>query len=207
MPPCGVSTCSVMSWHLVTFKLVPNVLAKLISPFPASLQLSKHTRRYLPPHDCLLALEPPRGSYIAEYFTAITYDQHHHSSQVDYQAFEDIASVYSPCVVSASSRSFGQHINYGDIHAIYRKVGGYVMADITETSGLIAAGLLASPFEYSDIIISGTQGSRRGPCGALIFFRKAVSVKRVDGKNPEEMLKCGKCNWGVSLSPSSRWAA
>lgn len=65
------------------------------------------------------------------------------------------------------------------------------MADITEISGLIAAGLLASPFEDFDIVISGTQGSLRGPCGALIFFRNAVAVKRVDGKGPEEIWNVG----------------
>lgn len=65
------------------------------------------------------------------------------------------------------------------------------MADITATSGLIMAGLAASPFEYSDVVITGTQGSLRGPCRALIFFRKAIPVKRLDGKCAEAIWNMG----------------
>lgn len=46
------------------------------------------------------------------------------------------------------------------------------MADIAHTSGLIASGLLASPFDLCDIVTTTTHKSLRGPRSALIFYRK-----------------------------------
>lgn len=65
----------------------------------------------LAPHGRLLALELPRGSHVARYFTAITYDQCHVSPQIDYEALDDIASAYSPGFISASFPSFSRLID------------------------------------------------------------------------------------------------
>lgn len=39
-------------------------------------------------------------------------------------------------------------------------------------SGLVAAGVMPSPFEHSDVVTTTTHKSLRGPRGAMIFFRK-----------------------------------
>lgn len=131
-------------------------------------------------------MELPEGSYIAKYFTALAYNQFNTSPQIDYKELDDIAKVYSPRVLCANAPSSGQLIDYCAIQAICHKVGALVMADISEVSGLIAAGLIPSPFRNLDVVVSATQGSLRGPCGALIFFRKAVPVKRINKKGLEE---------------------
>ena len=41
-------------------------------------------------------------------------------------------------------------------------------------SGLVAAGLVPSPFEHADVVTTTTHKSLRGPRGAMIFFRKGA---------------------------------
>ena len=50
-----------------------------------------------------------------------------------------------------------------------------MLADMAHISGLVAAGVVPSPFEYADIVTTTTHKSLRGPRGAMIFFRKGVS--------------------------------
>ena len=52
------------------------------------------------------------------------------------------------------------------------KVGAYLMSDMAHISGLVAAGVMASPFEFSDVVTTTTHKALRGPRGALIFFKK-----------------------------------
>lgn len=64
---------------------------------------------------------------------------------------------------------------------IATSVDAYLMADMAHISGLVAAKVLPSPFEYADIVTTTTHKSLRGPRGAMIFFRKGVK-KVVKGK-------------------------
>ena len=53
------------------------------------------------------------------------------------------------------------------------------MAHIT---GLVAAGVIPSPFDYAAVVTTTTHKSLRGPRGAMIFFRKGVKEVNKQGK-------------------------
>ncbi|KAJ0041491.1 hypothetical protein Pint_27763 [Pistacia integerrima] len=57
-----------------------------------------------------------------------------------------------------------------------------MLADMAHISGLVAAGVIPSPFDYSDIVTTTTHKSLRGPRGAMIFFRKGVKEINKQGK-------------------------
>ena len=46
-----------------------------------------------------------------------------------------------------------------------------------------AAGVVPSPFDYSDVVTTTTHKSLRGPRGAMIFFRKGVKGQNKKGKD------------------------
>jgi len=51
----------------------------------------------------------------------------------------------------------------------------YLMADMSHISGLVAADVIPSPFEYCDVVTSTTHKTLRGPRAGIIFYRKGKS--------------------------------
>lgn len=56
------------------------------------------------------------------------------------------------------------------------------MSDMSHISGLVAAGVTSSPFEYSDVVSTTTHKSLRGPRAGIIFFRKGVRSHNAKGE-------------------------
>jgi len=79
-----------------------------------------------------------------------------------------------PKVIIAGTSAYSRHIDYARMREICDKVGAYMLADMAHISGLVAAGVVPTPFEHADIITTTTHKSLRGPRGAMIFFRKGL---------------------------------
>merc|ERR1711988_1402563 len=100
----------------------------------------------------------------------------------DYDALEANAALFRPKVIIAGTSAYSRHIDYARMRQICDKVGAYLLADMAHISGLVAAGVVPTPFEYADIVTTTTHKSLRGPRGAMIFFRKGVRGTDKKGK-------------------------
>lgn len=104
---------------------------------------------------------------------------------IDYETLEKNAILFRPKVLVAGTSAYCRLIDYGRMRKIADSVGAYLVVDMAHISGLIAAGVIPSPFEHADIVTTTTHKSLRGPRGAMIFFRKGV--RSVDAKGKETL--------------------
>src|SRR6202000_1560090 len=156
-----------------------------LSGSPANLQVYQAIMR---PHERLMGLDLPHGGHLSHgyqtptkrisavstYFETFPYRVNLETGIIDYDRLEENALMYRPkCLVAATSR-YCRLIYYARMRQIADKVGAYLIVDMAHISGLIAAGVIPSPFEHADVVTTTTHKSLRGPRGAIIFFRNGV---------------------------------
>ena len=127
-----------------------------------------------------------RISAVSTYFETLPYRVNLETGIIDYEALEANAIMYRPKVLVAGTSAYCRLIDYKRMREIADLCGAYLVVDMAHISGLIAAGVIPSPFEYADIVTTTTHKSLRGPRGAMIFFRRGV--RRVDHKAGKEVL-------------------
>jgi glycine hydroxymethyltransferase len=102
---------------------------------------------------------------------------------IDYDTLEKNAILYRPKILVAGTSAYCREIDYKRMREIADQVGAYLVVDMAHISGLIAAGVIKTPFDYADVVTTTTHKSLRGPRGAMIFFRKGErSVDKKTGK-------------------------
>ena len=91
---------------------------------------------------------------------------------VDYAQMEELAWKEQPKLIICGASAYSRDWDYAKIRAIAGEVGALVMADIAHPAGLIAKGLLKSPFDNCDFVTSTTHKTLRGPRGGIILMGK-----------------------------------
>ncbi|OJD27492.1 serine hydroxymethyltransferase, cytosolic [Blastomyces percursus] len=191
-------TCQ--SRALKAFSLDPakwGVNVQALSGSPANLEVYQALMR---PHDRLMGLDLPHGGHlshgyqtpqkkisaISTYFETFPYQVDLETGIIDYETLAKNAMLYRPKCLVAGTSAYCRLIDYKRMREIADSVGAYLIVDMAHIAGLIAAGVIPSPFEYADVVTTTTHKSLRGPRGAMIFFRKGV--RNVDSKTGKETM-------------------
>ncbi|EGW30596.1 uncharacterized protein SPAPADRAFT_63436, partial [Spathaspora passalidarum NRRL Y-27907] len=173
------------------------VNVQTLSGSPANLQVYQAIMK---PHERLMGLDLPHGGHLSHgyqtdsrkisavstYFETMPYRVDLETGLIDYDMLEKTAVLFRPKVLVAGTSAYCRLIDYKRMREIADKVGAYLVVDMAHISGLIAAGVIPSPFEYADIVTTTTHKSLRGPRGAMIFFRRGV--RSVNPKTGQEIL-------------------
>lgn len=140
----------------------------------------------LQPGDAILGLDLSMGGHLthgsAVNFSGKLYKPHFYGvgredGLVDYDMLEAKAREVKPKLIICGASAYSRDWDYARIRKPADEVGAFVMADIAHPAGLIAKGLLSSPFEHCHFVTSTTHKTLRGPRGGVIMMKK-------DAENP-----------------------
>lgn len=147
------------------------------------------------PHGRIMGLHLPEGGHLSHgfmtatkkisatslFFESFPYKLDPVTGTVDYDKLQENAKLFLPQMIVAGVSCYSRHLDYKRFREIADENGAYLLADMAHVSGLVAAGLAPSPFEYCDVVTSTTHKTLRGPRSGLIFFRKGVRRVKKDG--------------------------
>ena len=91
---------------------------------------------------------------------------------IDYEMLEEKARAEKPKLIICGASAYSRDIDYARIRKVADEVGSFVMCDMAHPAGLIAKGLLSSPFEHCHFVTSTTHKTLRGPRGGIILMKK-----------------------------------
>jgi glycine hydroxymethyltransferase len=148
----------------------------------------------LQPGDAILGLDLSMGGHLTHgspvNFSGKLYQPHFYgvvkeTGLVDYDTLEQKARTEKPKLIICGASAYSRDWDYARIRKVADEVGAFVLCDMAHPAGLIAKGLLSSPFEHCHFVTSTTHKTLRGPRGGIILmkadFENPFGLKDVKG--------------------------
>ena len=134
----------------------------------------------LKPGDKILGLDLSMGGHLTHgspvNYSGKLYEAHFYgvikeTGLVDYEVLEQKTREFRPKLILCGASAYSRDWDYKRIRKVADEVGAFVQCDMAHPAGLIAKGLLSSPFEDCHIVTSTTHKTLRGPRGGIIMLR------------------------------------
>jgi len=135
----------------------------------------------LQPGDKILGLDLSMGGHLTHgspvNYSGKTYEAHFYgvvkeTGLIDYDTLEEKARTFKPKLIFCGASAYSRDWDYARIRKVADEVGAFVQCDMAHPAGLIAKGLLSSPFEHCHFVTSTTHKTLRGPRGGIILMKK-----------------------------------
>ncbi len=135
----------------------------------------------LQPGDKILGLDLSMGGHLThgspvnfsgKLYQPLFYGLKREDGRVDYEQLEKVAREEKPKLIICGASAYSRDWDYPRIRKVADEIGAFVLCDMAHPAGLIAKGLLSSPFEYCHFVTSTTHKTLRGPRGGIILMKK-----------------------------------
>jgi len=159
-----------------------------VQPYSGSIANFSAYSAMVAPGGKIMGLSLPSGGHLTHGFqtkskkisaSSLYFSSHQYEVEEDgrisYEKLEKQFEEVFPEVLICGYSAHSQDIDYKRLREIVRN-RGFLYADISHISALVSAGLMNSPFEHCDAVMTTTHKGLRGPRGALIYYKKTVSI-------------------------------
>ncbi len=159
-----------------------------VQPYSGSPANMEAYAAVLEPGDKVLAMNLAHGGHLThghpvnfsgKYYNFVQYGVDEKTHLLDYEKIREIAIKEKPKLILSGATAYSRIIDFKKFHEIAEEVGAISMADISHISGLIVTGLHPSPFPFTDIVMTTTHKTLRGPRGAIILCKEKYA-KQID---------------------------
>ncbi|XWS45052.1 hypothetical protein CRYUN_Cryun15aG0103500 [Craigia yunnanensis] len=192
-------------------------IAVNVQPLSGSPAIFQVYTALLKAHDRIMAFVLPRGGHLSHgyqtdtkkisgvsiFFETMPYRLNESTGYIDYDLLEKSATLFRPKLIVAGASAYACLYDYARIqklmiltaldmfciNQVCNKQKAIMLADMAHISGLVAADVIPSPFEYVDVVTTTTHKSLRGLRGAMIFLKKGV--KEINKKGKETLAADG----------------
>ncbi|XP_043593141.1 serine hydroxymethyltransferase [Bombus pyrosoma] len=181
---------------LEAFDLNPEEWGCNVQPYSGSPANFAVYTGLIEPHGRIMGLDLPDGGHLTHgffsatkkvsatsiFFESMPYKVSLDTGLIDYDKLAQEASLFKPKIIIAGVSCYSRCLDYKRFREIADENNAYLFSDMAHVSGLVAAKLIPSPFEYSDVVSTTTHKTLRGPRAGVIFFRKGVRKIGKDGQ-------------------------
>ena len=132
----------------------------------------------LDPGDKILSLDLTHGGHLSHgppaNFTGKPYEVEQYevdaeTGYVDYEGLAETAETFDPDIIVSGYSAYPREVDFERVQAVADSVDAYHLADIAHITGLVAAGVHASPVGVADFVTGSTHKTIRAGRGGIIM--------------------------------------